>query len=122
MCSFCPGFILHGLQIKTNLNFFHVFSHLSIQSKQYNFVLSLETSIKKYSLHNTLMGQAILFKTTYNTTETNTFIQTYKELLYIYQHGTLMHNSSNCFIKIQTANVNVNFGLNIQIIIHLLVF
>ena len=53
------------------------------------------------------MGQAILFKTTYNTTETNTFIQTYKELLYIYQHGTLMHNSSNCCIKIQTANVKL---------------
>ena len=59
------------------------------------------------------MGQAILFKTTYNTTETNTFIQTYKELLYIYQHGTLMHNSSNCCIKIQTANVKLMWILDL---------
>lgn len=68
-----------------------------------------------YSLHNTLMGQAILlilFKK-----------QLVKQLrqMHLYKHMKncytyLMLNSSNCFIKIQTANITVNVGLNTQIL------
>ena len=55
------------------------------------------------------MGQAIQLKTTYKTTKKNNYIH---KGIVIPKWNPIFLNASDCFIKVQAANITVNVGLS----------